>query len=257
MKKAKSCSWGFGPVFQTEHLEIEVWSNLHTEREGSKTDGQSRCQTNARTAGPASCGSWPKKQIELFMYLFMDVLINQPRNAGSSASLTTSFAYGNQIFSHPPSTLDYHSFWVYHSFVSSLTIIWKFTTDFVLRIEGLPASFSPRHFQTIGDTLTLGGIHYIIALGFSCCFKFGFPFFIQKLEPKFFVNPEVGANGKKTVETKQGQASASYETYLQPSFSDCLAFLKQAQQTGESKRGVDSNLWWKLPTCLPQTKTLI
>ena len=47
---------------------------------------------------------------------------------------------------------------------------------------------------------------------------------------------------KKTVETKQGQASASYETYLQPSFSDCLAFLKQAQQTGESKRGVDSNL---------------
>ena len=30
--------------------------------------------------------------ILLFMYLFMDVLLNQPRNAGSSTSLTTSFA---------------------------------------------------------------------------------------------------------------------------------------------------------------------
>ena len=73
--------------------------------------------------------------------------------------------------------------------------------------------------------------------------KFGFPFFYPKIGTQIFVNPEVSANGKKrTVETKQGQASASYETYLQPSFSDCLAFLKQAQQTGESKRGVDSNL---------------
>ena len=140
LTKKTSCARRFDSVFQAKHMEIEVWSNLHTEREGSKTDGQSRCQTNARTAGPASCGSWPKKKIELFMYLFMDVLINQPRNAGSSASLTTSFAYGSHNFSHPPSTLDYHSFWIYHSFVSSLTIIWEIHNWFCLEDWG-PTSF--------------------------------------------------------------------------------------------------------------------
>ena len=38
------------------------------------------------------------------MYLFMDVLFNQPRNAGSSTSLTTSIALVLN-FPHPPSTL--------------------------------------------------------------------------------------------------------------------------------------------------------
>ena len=32
------------------------------------------------------------------MYLFMDVLINQPRNAGSSTSLTASIALGIKFF---------------------------------------------------------------------------------------------------------------------------------------------------------------
>ena len=36
------------------------------------------------------------------MYLFMDVLINQPRNAGSSTSLTASIALGIKILSSHP-----------------------------------------------------------------------------------------------------------------------------------------------------------
>ena len=36
--------------------------------------------------------------LSFFMYLFMDVLINQPRNAGSSTSLTASIALGIKFF---------------------------------------------------------------------------------------------------------------------------------------------------------------
>ena len=39
--------------------------------------------------------------------------------------------------------------------------------------------------------------------------------------------------------------------------SDRFAFLKHAQQTGESNLGLRSTLWWKLPMLRPQTKTLV
>ena len=103
--------------------------------------------------------------LELFMYLFMDVLINQPRNAGSSTSLTTSFAYGNHKFSHPPST-----YIIFHyGFIINLFPLWpsikKFTTNFVSGIEGLPASVSLQHSQTTSDALTLHfGFHGVVLL---------------------------------------------------------------------------------------------
>ena len=68
------------------------------------------------------------------MYLFMDVLFNQPRNAGSSTSLTTSFALVLN-FPHPPSTLTTFLFILY--FICSIyNVKWGlFTIGFLFSIH--------------------------------------------------------------------------------------------------------------------------
>ena len=71
----------------------------------------------------------------------MDVLIYQPRNAGSSTSLTTSCAYGNHKFSHPPSTYNiFHSGFNVNLFLS-LTINFEIHHQFGFGDRGL-TSFS-------------------------------------------------------------------------------------------------------------------
>ena len=108
------------------------------------------------------------------MYLFMDVLINQPRNADSSTSLTASIALGSKFF---PPTLNLKSsfnlgyvcllFPINHHLLLQHLIL--------LTLEGSSESVSHWHFQTIGDPLDLGDTVAFNSLIFKL-FAFGSSF---------------------------------------------------------------------------------